>query len=121
MNKHNDLVIFAISPNMAKELQSALESVIKDMQYVQQKLTNRIRYSDEVVMVNEQAYLLTHILNYQQDKLHRMMEIVNVNYIDKPTAIELYNYYEKLANRYRRYANLLKYRAKKCVNSNTIE
>lgn len=120
MKKSNDIIVFNIGKNAAIDLHSAIASSIKELQFINDKLTNRINYSQEILLVSDQAYLLSNLLKYQEQKMHRLMNYVDVNYADKPTAIELFKHYEKLGKRYHKYAVSINFKAKHCIDSEKI-
>lgn len=116
-----DLVEWHISPNLARSMLSAVNSSLQELLYVQQKLINRSQYGDELLMTNEQAYLIAKLLEYQSEHVMRCVNaIIDDNYADKKTALDLIEHYQRLSKRFTFQAKRLKTSANKCIISNIV-
>jgi len=121
LNKQqNDLVELKISSKTAYEMLIAVNSMLNDLQLIAQKLHNRIEFSHQILLVDEQAHLLSKLLEYQSEKMSRQLQHINIAYKDKETAMIIFNRYELLQRRYLRLSKSLRNQAKKCMSIEQI-
>jgi len=120
IKQQTDLVELKISQKSAYEMILAVNNMLIELQHIAQKLQNRINYSHQILMVDEQAYLLSKLLEYYNEKLGRNLQHIDTMYKDKNTAMILFNRYEQLQRRYTQISKSLRYQAKKCMRIEQI-
>lgn len=114
--KKNDVVELHISRSSSSDVYRAIHSSLKELGYLAQKFNNRSQYGDEILLTSEQAYLLSHLLIYCQEHLQRKISIIiDTNYADKLTALDLIDHYQRTSKRFLFYSKRLKNAAKKCI------
>ncbi len=111
-----DVVEFCVNRKNARDILAAINSTINELNLIAEKLRNKIDYNDDILLINEQAYLLSKILDYQSERLNRTLDFIDNNYKDKQTAMDLFSYYEKNSIRYSRYARKLASNANQCIS-----
>lgn len=117
MKNKTDLVSFDINKKTADNLLLAINSDIKELLYIQQKFINRIQFGDEILLTNEQAFLLSKLLEYRSDNALRCINVlIDDDYADKKTALDLIEHYQRLSNRFLFHSKRLKKVANNCIN-----
>jgi hypothetical protein len=112
----SDLADMQVSRKTSQVILSAVNSSIQELLYIQQKLINRSQYGDEILLTSHQAHLLSKLLEYQSDYALRCVNaLIEDNYADKKTALDLIEHYQRLSKRFTFQAKRLKSSANKCI------
>lgn len=115
MNK-TDFIELNTSKKISSDILNAINSSIKTLSYLQRKFYNNLELDDDILLVKEEALLLSKLLEYTEELC--ILEINNIldkNYADKKTALDLIEIYSKKSKRYKFHSRMLKKRANKCI------
>ncbi|NSW46575.1 MAG: hypothetical protein HPY79_12260 [Bacteroidales bacterium] len=117
MKRKTDLVELLTTRNGSYNIVQALNSIQTELNFIHQKVVNRYQYGDEILLTAHQSRLLSKLLEYQSERcIQQINALIEQNYADKKTALQLIDIYEKKSKRFSAYARKLNTKAKLCID-----